>query len=527
MTKHNEILPLAIFLMVIMMVSPFVGISTSITKAQGENNSHNFGHMTNNNNTASMNISQNSSIADIDKKMIDISTSNKSKDIATLAYIWGYPLVTMQRSFDYFTNPSIHVLGAGPANNINFVRELMNASFKDVVSPNSDTLYGMAWLDLSKEPVVLKVPSIEKNRYFSFQFLDAYTNDYAYVGTRATGSGGGTYLIAGPQWNGTVPDGMTKIWAPTNLNWILQRTLVKGPSDVPNVHAIQDKSKLMPLSVYINSGKNVTNSSNTLAKSMDAAVITKTNTTDTIQNPINPAPQFIPATGIKIYDEISKAMIGNPLNPPDPTLIKKFAAIGIGPGKSPSTQANDTVKKALEMGIAEGEKLIDAKVAHLGEVVNGWLVNAAPGIYGTDYLLRAAFTKFGFGAHIGQEGLFPATFTDSDGKSLVGSSNYTIHFEPGQTPPVKAFWSITLYNDKSLFVDNPINRYSVGMFTGLKNNRDGSIDVYIQNANPGPQKISNWLPASRGSFNLVLRMYLPEQSALNGTWSPPPVIKSK
>ncbi len=410
----------------------------------------------------------------------------------------------MQRSFDYFTSPHTQakgVLGSGPANDIHFARDLVNATFKDVVSPNADTLYGIAWLDLRKEPVVLKVPPIS-DRYYTFEFLDAYTNDYAYVGTRATGSTGGTYLIAGPDWNGQVPDGMTKIWTPNNLAWILQRTLVKGPQDVANVQAIQDKTSLTPLSAYQG------NTTTAAAASVNAS---------TSGVPIAPQPALIPSTGIKIYDEIGKAMTGNPLNPPDPALVGKLAVIGVGPGKVPSNEANDTIKAALQTGITEGERLIDAKVANLGEKVNGWLVNAAPGVYGTDYLFRAAVTKLGFGANIGQEALYPATFTDIQGQPLTGSNNYTIHFDQGQTPPVNAFWSITMYNNKSLFVDNPINRYAIGMFTeGLKNNTDGSLDLYVQNKNPGPERESNWLPAPEGSFNLILRMYLPAEQALDG-----------
>ena len=250
--------------------------------------------------------------------------------------------------------------------------------------------------------------------------MDAYTNDYAYVGTRATGSTGGTYLIAGPDWNGQVPDGMTKIWTPNNLAWILQRTLVKGPQDVANVQAIQDKTSLTPLSAY---------QGNTTTTAAAASVNASTSGV-----PIAPQPALIPSTGIKIYDEIGKAMTGNPLNPPDPALVGKLAVIGVGPGKVPSNEANDTIKAALQTGITEGERLIDAKVANLGEKVNGWLVNAAPGVYGTDYLFRAAVTKLGFGANIGQEALYPATFTDIQGQPLTGSNNYKSHLIRDKPP---------------------------------------------------------------------------------------------
>jgi hypothetical protein len=454
----------------------------------------------------------------LDIKMAQLSSSNKTEDIATLAYIWGFPLVTMERQFNFMTSPNVPPgPGRGPANTISCARDLINASFTDVVTPNADTLYCQTQLDLKNEPVVLVVPPIPADRYFSFQFLDAYTNDYAYIGTRTTGSTGGTYLIAGPDWNGQVPEGMTRIWTPTNLAWFINRILVKGPADIPNVHAIQDQISVKPLSEF--QGNTTTPLSST------TTATTQTNASK--QVPIGPQPKLIAPTGIKIYDEISTAMSGNPLNPPDPVLVTKLASIGIGPDKTPSTEANDTIKTALQTGITEGQKLIDAKVANAGTNVNGWLVNAQLGVYGTDYLLRAATTQLGLGANIAQEALYPTTFTDIEGTPFNGTNNYLIHFDPGQTPPVDGFWSISMYNNKSLFVDNPINRYNIGQYTeGLKNNTDGSLDIYIQNANPGADKESNWLPAPEDGFNLVLRMYLPQPPVLNGTWQLPLVQRT-
>jgi hypothetical protein len=450
------------------------------------------------------------SIEELNVQMAQISASNSPEDIATLAYIWGFPLVTMERQFNYVTSPNVPPMpGRGPANSPSCVSNLVNASYTDVVSPNADTLYCLTQFDLTNEPVVLVVPPIS-DRYYTFEFLDAYTNDYAYLGQRSTGETGGTYLIAGPDWNGQVPEGMTKIWTPTNLAWFINRILVKGPADVPNVNAIQDKIIVKPLSEFQG---NTTSS---------PSAVTQVNASKEV--PIGPQPALIAPTGIKIFDEISTAMVGNPLNPPDPVLVTKLASIGIGPGKTPSTEANDTIKTALQTGITEGQKLIDAQVAKFGTVKNGWLVNTQTGTYGTNYLFRAAVTQFGLGANIGQEAFYPSTFTDSQGKPLSGNSSYLIHFEPGQTPPVDGFWSITMYNNKSLFVDNPINRYSIGQYTeGLKNNTDGSLDIYVQNANPGADKESNWLPAAEGSFNMILRLYLPQPQALNGTWQLPSV----
>jgi hypothetical protein len=453
------------------------------------------------------------SVEELNIQMAQLTASNKPEDIATLAYIWGFPLVTMERQFNFVTSPNIPPgVGRGPANSLSCGSELVNASVTDVVNPNTDTLYCPAQLDLNKEPVVLVIPPIS-DRYNVFQLIDAYTNDYAYIGQRATKGIGGTYLIAGPDWNGQVPEGMTPIWTPTNLAWLINRIVVKGPADVPNVNAIQEKIIVKPLSEF---------QGNTTTSSPPS--VTHANASKEV--PIGPQPSLIAPTGIEIFDEIGTAMIGNPLNPPDPVLVTKLASIGIGPGKVPSTEANDTIKTALQAGITEGQKMIDARVTNMGTVVNGWLANAQLGNFGTDYLFRAATTQWGLGANIGQEAYYPGAFTDSQGNPLSGNSSYVIHFAPGQTPPVDAFWSITMLNDKGLFVENPINRYNIGKYTeGLKNNTDGSLDIYLQSANPGADKESNWLPAPEGAFNMNFRMYLPQPQILNGTWQLPLVDK--
>jgi hypothetical protein len=368
---------------------------------------------------------------------------------------------------------------------------------------------------MTKGPLVLKVPPIP-DRYYVFQFMDAFANVFTYVGARTTGSTGGTYLITGPNWSGQVPTGMTEIKTPTNLAWISNRILVKGPSDLPNVHAIQDQVSLVPLQ-----GKA------TSPVSPSHCQICTSNAS----KPLMPA--MIPAAGIKVYDAISQGMVGNPSTPTDPQLLAKFASIGIGPGKTPTKEAatNSTLNAALQTGITEGENLIDAKIANVGTNVNGWLVQTEGGTYGTQYLLRAAVAKHGLGANAAEEALYPVAFTDVNGSILTGANNYTIHFKPGQIPPVSplGFWSITMYNSTQRLVANPIDRYQIGEYTqGLKNNTDGSLDIYMMHQSPGQAKESNWLPSPQGStpFNLLLRLYVPDEQALNGTWSPPPIQRT-
>jgi hypothetical protein len=461
--------------------------------------------------TSSVNNATSSTGApDLNKTMAELESSNNPQDIATLAYIWGYPLVSVVRLVDYSSSPNVPPgPGRGPINTFSSFPNFPTPNFTDIVSINVDTLYSFGLLDLEKEPVVLQVPPIS-GRYYTLQFIDAYSNNFLYIGSRLNDTKGGTYLITGPNWKEDVPPGMEEIKSPTNTVDIGGRIYVDGPDDVPTVNAIQDKLTLTALSVFEQNATSV------------QPVTSEINASK--QVPIGPQPALIPTTGIKIYDEISQDMADNPPPPADSEVLAKFATIGIGPGLTPSDTKNDTIRAALENGITEGEKLIDAQVQNLGMKVNGWLVNLDIGNYGTDYLLRAGVAKFGLGANSPEEAVYPSTFTDNQGQNLTGTHDYLIHFDKGQTSPVNAFWSITLYNNKSYLAENPINRYSIASQTeGLKYNPDGSLDIYIQNASPGTEKESNWLPSTNGQFNLVLREYNPQESILKGEYQVPPV----
>jgi hypothetical protein len=458
---------------------------------------------------ATANDSQ-SQIEQLNKTMAELESSNNPQDIATLAYIWGYPLVSVVRLVDYSSSPNVPAApGRGPINTFSSFPSFPTSNFTDIVSINVDTLYSFGLLNLKKEPVVLQVPPIS-GRYYTLQFIDAYSNNFLYIGSRLNDTTGGTYLITGPNWKGDVPPSMKEIKSPTNTVDIGGRIFVNGTADVHNVNAIQAKLMLTPLSAF---GRNTTS---------PQPVTSETNASK--QVPIGPQPSLIPTTGIKIFDEISKDMADNPPPVADSEVLAKFATIGIGPGLIPSDTKNDTIRAALENGIAEGEKIIDAQVQNLGMKVNGWLVNLDAGNYGTNYLLRAAVAKFGLGANSPEEAVYPSTFTNNQGQKLTGTNNYLIHFDKGQTPPVNAFWSITLYNNKSYLAENPINRYSISQHTeGLKYNPDGSLDIYIQHASPGADKESNWLPSPSGEFNLVLREYNPQDAILKGEYQITPV----
>jgi hypothetical protein len=336
---------------------------------------------------------------------------------------------------------------------------------------------------------------------------------------------GDTYLFSGPNWQGATPSEMKQIKSPTINGLIGIRILVKSPDDVSNVHSIQDQFNISPLSA-----QGIGNSTST------ATNVGMTNTNASKEIPVAPDPALIPMTGIKIYDEIGTDMARNTPPQADSAALAKFKTMGIGPGLTPSQSANDTVKQALEKGITNGQQLINGEVQNIGANINGWNI---PGLvmsdgkgkfefgnFGTDYLLRAGVAAFGLFANSAEEAVYPTAFQDSQGQNLTGMNNYVIHFDKGQLPPVKAFWSVTLYNDKSYLADNPINRYNIGGLTpGLKNNTDGSLDIYIQHDNPGKDKESNWLPSPAGDFSLNMRLYVPEESVLNGQYQVPPISK--
>jgi hypothetical protein len=503
---RTTILLITLILIVSMITS--TGLSSMHGNAQS-NSSSNISFASVNNVTSS------TATSDLDMKMQQLANSSNPTDIATLAYIYGFPLVSVIRTIDFTTSPNIPPgMGRGPMNTINNFKDFPNASFIDIVRPNVDTLYSAAYLDLTKEPLVLKVPAIA-DRYFSLQFIDAYSNNYDYIGSRLNDTEGGTYLVTGPNWQGTMPSEMKQIKSPSNSGAIGIRILVKSPDDVTNVNSIQDKFSLSPLSVL--EGKAASNSTSTVG-------VTSSNTSKEV--PVAPDPALIPTTGITIYDEIGRDIANNSPPQNDSNTIAKFKTIGIGSGLTPSQTANDTIMQALESGITNGEQLINEKVQNIGTVVNGWSVPLGFGDYGTHFLLRAGVAKYGLFGNSAVEAVYPTAFVDNQGQNLTGMHNYVIHFDRGQLPPVKAFWSLTLYNNKSYLADNLINRYAIGGLTpGLKNNTDGSLDIYIQHANPGKDKESNWLPSPAGDFSLNLRLYVPEESVLNGQYQYPPIEK--
>lgn len=420
--------------------------------------------------------------------------------LATEAYVWGYPLVVTERTLQLFGL-------ATPVNQLRFQPTLSDASSRSVVAPNADTLYAIAPLDLRGGPLVLTVPAIH-DRYYAFQFMSAYTDSFAYVGTRATGGEAGSWVITPPGWTGTLPAGAHRISAPTPQVVLLGRFLVDGKADVANVHALGTHISLQPLS-------------------------TVTGAPAGAPPPALGAPkgsaQAVARAGLGFYDELGDALaINPPVDAYERATVARFARLGIGPGRHPSSEVHDpAVRAALLAGITKGEAQLTVASGKAARSVDGWVVSTNAGSYGHDALTRAVVAKIGWGANIPVEAMYPHAVSDPTGGALDGAHRYVIHFPAGGLPPVKAFWSITLYGPDHFFVPNPINRFAIGDRTkGLQHGTGGSLDLYLQH-DPPPGHEANWLPTPvSGPFYLSLRLYLPEQPILDLTYRYPTIQRT-
>lgn len=431
--------------------------------------------------------------------------------LATDAYVYGYPLVTMEMTHRVMTNVARPEGNRAPTGQLIKARHYPDASFRDVTAPNADTLYTTAWVDVGKEPWVLSIPDM-KDRYFLFPMLDGWTNVFQVPGKRTTGTGAQTYAITGPGWTGTLPSGVTEYKSPTSLVWILGRIYCTGtPEDYAAVHAAQDQVKLVPLSSY---GKAYTPP----AGVVDPAIDMKTAVREQVNR----------MDAVEYFTLLAQLMKTNPPAPEDAAELAKFAKIGLVPGKDfDATKLNaDFVKRIPQ--VANDRIMLQFKINDDVKHLNGWNYTTKTGLYGTDYKMRALVTAIGLGANRPQDAVYPTSLKDSDDRTYDGANKYVMHFNKGQLPPAKGFWSLTMYDGQYFFVNNPLNRYSISARQDLQSNPDGSVDLYVQNESPGANKESNWLPAPKGKFILMLRLYWPDDrdpSIINGTWRPPAIAE--
>jgi hypothetical protein len=364
----------------------------------------------------------------------------------------------------------------------------------------------MAWLDLSRGPYVLHLPE-EDDRFYLMPILDAWSEVIGSPGTRTTGNGAGDFALTGPQWSGTLPAGVREIKSRTNMLWLAGRTYTSGtPQDYAAVHAIQDQYSLVPLA---NFGK----PSSPPEGAVDPSIDMKT----------PPREQVHQMDAGTFYALLARLMQENPPYPDDAPMVAKLTQLGIV-GDFNISRVSPNVAQALARAPDAALKKIIAHYPNAGRIVNGWILSTGSGHYGIDYLQRALVAYVGLGGNLPADAYYPIAQVDGQGKPLTGAHDYVMHFAKGGTPPVNAFWSVTLYNKGYFLVSNPINRYSLSGRDPLKYNEDGSLNLYIQKDSPSGDKASNWLPAPEGDFLLMMRLYWPKENApsiLDGTWEPP------
>lgn len=435
---------------------------------------------------------------------------NQIRDLAVDAYVYGYPLVLMDVTREVGTatpNVDDDRLMA-PVNQFAHARQFPDHTFTQVVSPNADTLYSVARLDLSKEPMILSVPEMG-SRYYLMQLLDAWTNVFGAPGTRTSGSHKADFAIVGPDWTGKLPTGVREIKSPTNFVTIGGRTQTNGKQDYAAVHAMQQKYKLTPLSAW---GKPYMAPINVPVKQ---GVDAKT----------PPVEQTRKMGARSFFSRLAALLKSNPPASADAAAVERFKGIGLERGIAfEQRNLNPSFLEELEAGVRDAQQKItdEAKKPH-GKHLNGWEFMPNVGRYGTDYLWRAVVALIGLGANLPEDAIYPRATADSDGQPLSGADQYFMRFAPGELPPVGAFWSVTLYNDRQFLVENPINRYAIGDRDKLTLDRDGALSLYIQNQSPGKDLESNWLPAPQGAFNLFMRLYWPKKEVIEGTWKPPKI----
>jgi len=437
------------------------------------------------------------------------------------AYLYFYPLITMDITRKQATNiePGKEP-GKGPMNMFVNLSEYPPADMKLVVRPNFDTLYSSAWLDLTKEPMIVSVPDTG-GRYYLMPMLDMWTDVFASPGWRTTGTEAGNFLIVPPGWRPDLrdrwveefklPTATQRIDAPTPYVWIIGRTKTDGPQDYDAVHKIQAGYKVTPLSQW---GKAPEAPEVKIDSTVDMATAPK------IQVDTMPADKF--------FAYAAELLTVNPPHITDQPIIAQMKRyLGIEVGKSfDFDKVAPAVKTALQRVPKGAQELIAWKIPTLARVVNGWSMNTdTMGVYGNYYLKRAIVAQFGLGANLPEDAVYPLNLADESGKALEGTNKYKIHFDKANIPPANAFWSITLYDREGFQVANDLGRFAVSSWMPFHYNEDGSLDLYFQNENPSPDKEANWLPAPKGPFNLTMRLYAPKSEALTGKWSPPPVIR--
>lgn len=435
----------------------------------------------------------------------------EARAIGVEAYVYVYPLVLMELTRRQVTNlPAGTRPGFAPMGAFAHIREFPAAEFRNVVRPNFDTLYSSGWLDLTSEPMVVSAPDTD-GRYYLLPMLDMWTDVFAVPGKRTTGTGAGHFAVVGPGWSGQLPDGVARVDAPTPYVWIIGRTQTNGPADYEAVRAIQDGYMITPLAQWGQAPAPIEAPSDP-SVDVDTEPLAQVN-------------------GLPAREFFSLAAELLSLHPPhltDWSILARIARIGLRPGEPFDLDALDpALRAALDEVPAAAIGLMHSAAPRMARVANGWqMFTDSMGVYGNYYLRRAVVAMMGLGANPPEDAIYPLNLADADGQPLNGDHDYVLHFASDELPPVGAFWSVTMYDAEGFQAANPINRFAIGDRDDLTYNPDGSLDLYLQHDNPGPDREANWLPAPRGALGVTLRLYAPAPEALDGRWNPPPVRRT-
>jgi hypothetical protein len=431
------------------------------------------------------------------------------KDKITLgaeAFLYGYPLVMME------TTRVQSAKYIGPENQLRLVRQFPNAQFKDVVRPNVDTLYTTAFISMKDGPWFFEMPANDK-RYELMPFMDAWTNVFASPGSRTSGNQGATYLLAGPQWQGTVPKNMTLLKSPTDMVWLIGRTQTNSTADYAVVHDLQNRLRLTKWDAHNGSASADTDSKKISSPAWQAST----------EPAVPPLAQMSALSTLEFFNRLMQLMVSNPPAPADAPLLARLAQLEIRPGQAVAMSWYQHLSFALGRWIAHQRVM---KALNNKAMDGSWSVPPLNlGRYGSDYNTRAAVAMVGLGANLPEDAIYPNTALDHQGNPLNGQHRYRMHFAANSLPPVKAFWSITAYGADEFLIDNPIQRFALGDRDPLVFNADGSLDIWIQATPPDSKEAhANWLPVQKGApFLLNARLYWPEDRALNGPWKMPAV----
>ena len=430
------------------------------------------------------------------------SPNDDLKRLAREVYVYAYPLVLMDVSRQAFEART-------PPDTFQHRRSLPDSSTTDVAIPNADSLSSQAWLDLSNGPVILSVPDT-KGRYYLMPMLDAWSNVFQSPGKRTIGTEKRDFAIIGPKWKGEIPKNAEEIRGPTDMVWIISRIQTNGRGDVAAVTKLQDQFKLAH---HAAKGKGAAKGAAHAAPA--ANVDTKSSAVE----------QVAKMDAQSFFSRVAMLLPGNPPAKEDSAMVERMKKLGIVAGQPFDTSKLDpAAAKAIQEGAKSGfDAIVAAAGGTTGDIRNGWTMNWDLGRYGGNYGLRAVIAYTNLGANAPEDILAMRTRLDSGGHPLNGASKYVLHFDKGKSPPAEAFWSLTMYNEKQLLVANPLERYSIGDRDKPHPNPDGSLDIYIQHESPGRDKESNWLPAPKDNFSVILRIYSPRAELLERRWEPPAI----